>query len=88
MKREEILSEAARLVSSDREEQHGNPSEGFAATAMVWSAIIGHPVSPAQVPLCLIGLKLVRANSGKANPDDFVDIGGYSSLAGEMVTEQ
>ena len=83
MNRTEILTEAARLVSSDREAQHGDPRENFRRVALAWSAVSGYPITPAQVPLMMAALKGVRAAMGNTNPDDFVDGAGYFALAGE-----
>ena len=83
MTRAEILAEAARLTTMDREDSHGDPHESFRRTALVWSGICGHSITPQQVPLMMAGLKAVRAGMGSQNDDDTIDGAGYFALAGE-----
>ena len=88
MNRSQILDEAKRLISGDREATHGTPEENFRKLALVWTGILGHPVKHTDVPLMLAGLKIVRATGGETNSDDYVDIAGYAALAGEVALGQ
>lgn len=88
MNRAQILDEAKRLTTGDREATHGAPEENFRKLALVWTGILGHPVRHTDVPLMLAGLKIVRATSGARNADDFVDIAGYAALAGEIALKE
>lgn len=60
MTREEILAEANVLVTRTRAEAYGDAHIMHARIAAIWSAILGHAVSPHQVALCMAGLKLAR----------------------------
>lgn len=81
---EKILNAAIEAVTG-RMENHGAPSKTFADIAARWTATIGVPVTAHQVALCLIDLKIVRANNNPQHIDNAVDIAGYASLLGELV---
>lgn len=74
---ETVLQEAERLVGGDRNDSYDHPRTNFEKTAVVWSAILGIPVTAEQVGLCMIGLKLIRT-AHKAKRDGLVDIAGYA----------
>lgn len=49
----------------------------------MWTAIIGSPVSPEQVLLCMAALKIAR-EAGQHEPDNGVDAIGYLSMIDEV----
>ena len=58
----------------------------MAAIAARWSLTLGQPVTPAQVVLCLIDLKLARLGHDPAHADSILDVVGYAAvLAGGAV---
>lgn len=73
---ETICQEADHLVSIDRQNQYGHPFHDFSRTAEIWSAILGTKVTPEQVGLCMVGVKISReCNMHKR--DNLVDGAGY-----------
>ena len=54
-----LLQHAAGVIEH-RERVYGPPAESFEAIAARWSLVLGITVTPAQVALCLIDLKLAR----------------------------
>jgi len=80
----EILAEASRLVSTDRQSQHGDKLENHQNIAALWSAYLGVDISPAQVAMLMVLLKVARTKTGAYNADDFVDGAGYLGIAGEL----
>ena len=72
-----VLTEADALVSGDRQDTYGPPSEDFGRTAQLWSAVLGTPVTAAQVGLCMICVKLSR-ECHVHKRDNLVDIAGYA----------
>ena len=49
-----------RRVVDQRRQAYGPPDAIMAAIAARWSMTLGRPVTPAQVTLCMIDLKLAR----------------------------
>tara|TARA_R110000868_G_scaffold226520_4_gene479123 strand:+ start:452 stop:712 length:261 start_codon:yes stop_codon:yes gene_type:complete len=86
MNRVELLDFTSGLISGARQADYGSPAEHFAAVAAVWSVLLGHPVTPVQVPLLMAALKLVRASHNHTHLDNWIDLAGYAALAGEIST--
>jgi hypothetical protein len=59
MSARQILEHAAGIVD-ERRAAYGPPDAIMAAIAARWSLTLGRPVTPAQVTLCMIDLKLAR----------------------------
>jgi hypothetical protein len=76
MDKESILDEAKRIVHGDRGENYGHPFEDFSRTAKIWSAILNIKVTPEQVALCMIGVKISR-EVNRPKRDNIVDGAGY-----------
>lgn len=75
-----LLIEAHKIIHGDRERTHGDPSRNLREIAAKWSVTLGHGVSPAQVALCMIDLKTVRAAHHPETRDHWIDIAGYAGL--------
>ena len=73
---ESILDEAKRIVHGERGENYGHPFEDFSRTAKIWSAILGKDITPEQVALCMVGLKISR-EVNRPKRDNIVDGAGY-----------
>jgi hypothetical protein len=78
---ETVLAEADRIVNGQRREDYGGPFESFSDIGAGWAMVLGHPVTPEQVALCMIQLKVARAKNGGFHRDSFVDIAGYAQCA-------
>jgi hypothetical protein len=72
-------------VIDQRVAVYGEPVNGFVRIAQVWSGILGFEVQPAQVPLCLIGMKAVRASITPDYSDNSDDIEGYLDIFRKVV---
>lgn len=75
--RESVLVEAQGLVHGGRNKEYGSPREFYIRTAKIWEAILGFPVTPEQVGLCMCGFKLSR-QIAKPKRDNMVDLAGYA----------
>jgi hypothetical protein len=80
----EMLRSAACLVE-DRRESYGEPAALMAAIAARWSATLSQPVTPVQVVLCMIELKLARLAHDPAHLDSARDVAGYAAVLREVV---
>ena len=87
MQRDDVLDTAKKCVSSDREAQYGDPASNFALVADLWTAYRGRPgetYTPLDVAMMLALLKVARIRTGATKDDNFVDLCGYSAIAGEI----
>jgi len=82
MTRPAILEEAAHVLEA-RAETYGPATASLRAIAARWSLTLGMTVSPAQVALCMIDLKLARLAHDPAHRDSLVDVIGYAALMSE-----
>lgn len=80
---ESILQEAERIINGPRRDSYGDARESFQRIADVWSAVLKTKVTPHQVALCMIGLKLCR-EANKPARDNRVDMCGYADLADKI----
>ena len=83
MKGEVMLRQAARVVGQ-RRRAYGDPAASMATVAARWSVTLGHSVTPAQVVLCLIDLKLARLGHDPAYADSIRDVAGYAAVLQEV----
>lgn len=81
-----INQEADELIHGDRQKIYGRPLADFRRTAMIWSAILGITVTPSQVALCMVGLKIARLVQSPTHRDSIVDGCGYFGTL-DMVNE-
>jgi Domain of unknown function (DUF6378) len=79
----ELLEHAAGIVNRRRRD-YGEPVELFEAVAARWSLTLGVKISPAQVVLCLIDLKLARLARDPRHLDSVVDVAGYAAVLWEI----
>ena len=91
MTKEEILKKARDLITGDRNETHGDAFQNHAEIAEFWNIFLDKKLQPMaditaqDVAIMMILLKVSRSNQGKKfNLDNFVDMAGYSAIAGEI----
>jgi Domain of unknown function (DUF6378) len=72
-----ILQEADKITGGDRHDSYGHPRADFTRTAILWSAFLGITITPEQVPLMMILLKVSR-EANKHKRDNLTDIAGYA----------
>jgi len=80
----EMLLEHAAGVVADRRERYGEPEDLFDHVAKRWSLVLGNKVTPAQVALCLIDLKMARLTRNPKHLDSLVDMAGYAACLREV----
>ncbi len=85
--REQTIDTALGLIKGDRANEYDtkdDASGNFRRIAALWSVIVGVEVSPVQVALCLIQLKIARLVVKPSHKDSWVDIVGYGGLGSEV----
>ena len=83
MNGEMMLKQAAAIVGN-RRETYGEPSASMTAIAKRWSITLGQPITPSQVALCLIDLKLARLGHDPGHLDSMIDVAGYAAVLKEV----
>jgi hypothetical protein len=84
MNSEMLLKQAAGVIEN-RRRAYGDPADLFDHVARRWSLTLGVPVTPVQVALCLIDLKMARLVRNPAHLDSTVDVAGYAACLRELV---
>lgn len=74
-----ILQEADQIIHGPRRKAYGPPEKSFDTLAVMWSAILEIDVTPADVCLMMIALKLCREQNNHQR-DNLVDVCGYAAL--------
>ena len=80
----ELMLRHAATVLADRGKTYGPPLPNMQAIAARWSLTLGHPVTPAQVVLCMIDLKLARLARDPRHQDSALDVAGYAAVLHEV----
>jgi hypothetical protein len=80
---EMFLKHVANVIA-ERSIQYGDATGNMSAIAARWSATLGREITPAQVVLCLLDLKLARLAHDPAHEDSVVDVCGYAALLTEL----
>ena len=75
-----VNDETVKAVLQERGKIYGDAVDTHARIAQVWSGVIGTEVTALQVALCMVGLKLIRAECAPEHEDSYVDIGGYTEI--------
>lgn len=75
---EPITIEAHRLVHGARQGTYGHPFLDFGRTAKMWEGVLGIPLTPEQIALCMVLVKIGRLCQTPDHHDSVVDIAGYA----------
>ena len=71
-------------VLAQRNAAYGDPANSLAVIAARWSLTLGRQITPAQVALCMIDLKLARLGHDPTHADSVIDVIGYAALISEV----
>lgn len=81
-----ILEEAQGLVYGDRNKDYGKVKDNFKTIADLWSVVLNAKVTPEQVALCMVQVKIAR-QMFKPKRDNLVDGAGYFATIEKMEKE-
>ena len=85
-----ILEQTKKLVSTDREDKHGDKVENHENIARLWTGYLQNKtkltinVLPEDVANLMALLKIARTQEGEHNLDDYIDACGYLAISGEI----
>lgn len=89
--RSDILDEAKRIITSDRNNQYGEPEDSFPIIAKYWTTYIQSKygelfpdISDIDVATMLSLFKIARNSYGDGKLDNYIDLIGYAAIAGEL----
>lgn len=80
-----MLQKAHELIYSDRQQDYGPALENFQNIADLWSVVLKTPVTPDQVALCMIQVKVARLVRSPNHEDSWIDIAGYVGCKQKMI---
>ena len=88
MTRDELLEEAKMLINGPRAEQYGSALINHERIATIWNVLLQRrllsKITPEEVTMMMIGLKLARLSQDVDQNDTWIDIIGYAALGGEI----
>ena len=84
MNRGEILRDAENKINGERDAVYGHPLENHKRIALLWQVILGTEISPAEVALCMLAVKVARLVQTPDHEDSYIDLCGYAAIAGEL----
>ena len=85
-----LAGKALDLLKGDRHRTHGDRYINHRNIATLWQAFLDNraikdrPITPEEVALMMVLLKIARTQTGELNFDDYIDICGYGAVAGEI----
>ena len=79
--------EALDLICGDRADEYGDAGENFKRIAQRWTERLKTPVSPIDVAVMMIDLKLSRLTH-EFKRDSVIDIIGYACLLCELYADE
>lgn len=86
MSRLSVLNIAQQLITGDRNKSYDHPLDNFEKIAKGWEVILGKNVTPEQVGLCMVWLKIAR-ETYQHKDDNLIDAAGYIGTV-QMVMEE
>jgi len=75
--KDNVLEQADKVVNGARQRSYGHPMNNFKRTAKIWEGILDTEVTPQQVALCMMGIKIAR-ECNEPKEDNAVDLAGYA----------
>jgi hypothetical protein len=83
--RHKVLDQARELIDGDRDRDYGSAYTNHDRIARIWEVILGIPVEPSTVALCMAGVKMARLVHTPEKADSWVDLAAYAALGAEMI---
>jgi hypothetical protein len=78
-----VLAEAETIIHGSRQDDYGNAERNQSRIATMWSAYLDVDITPRQVCMMMVLLKVSR-DAHKPKRDNLVDLAGYAALADDV----
>jgi hypothetical protein len=84
-----ILSEACRIVTSNRNVEYGEPENNFTRIGLLWTAylrgrgLLDADLTTVDVAMLSLLIKVARVMESPAKADHWVDIAGYAACGAQ-----
>lgn len=78
-----LLQIADATIHGPRQDEYGDKRQNFAQIAMLWQGLLAHKlpagtaITPEDVALCMIAVKMARLAKSPDHLDSQVDVAGY-----------
>ncbi len=72
-----LAADAVQAVTGPRQRDYAHPRVNFQRIANLWSIVLDVDITPEQVALCMIQVKIAR-EMNRHTRDNIVDLIGYS----------
>lgn len=82
-----LATDALEVVTGPRQRDYAHPRINFQRIADLWSPILGVQVTPQQVALCMIQVKVAR-ELNRHTRDNLVDLIGYTLTLDACMEDQ
>jgi hypothetical protein len=89
-----VLLIAQELIHGQRQVEYGDTLTNFAQIAMMWQGYLApklrvtSAITPEDVAMCMILLKMARLSKSPDHVDSLVDIAGYAGCTGKLQAER
>lgn len=70
-------------ILSGRGQEYGDSSRMLTKIAAMWSLILGHNITPKEVGLMMVGMKILREGQ-RHKKDNLLDIAGYAAILSDL----
>jgi hypothetical protein len=87
MKRTEELLNEVQLILTDRGNVYGSPETNHRRISELWSGYLDTYISPEQVAMCMLLVKVARLSQSSDHEDSLRDLLGYGIIFHKIVRE-
>ena len=84
----DLLTTAMKLVGGDRHKDYGDKVKNHNNIAKLWSAYKDVEITPHDVAIMMVLLKIARTKLGAVSSDTYIDGSAYMSIAGECKSHE
>ena len=84
----DLLTTAMQLVGGDRHKDYGDKVKNHKNIAKLWAAYKDVEITPHDVAIMMVLLKIARTKLGAVSSDTYIDGSAYMSIAGECKSHE